>query len=89
MSETVDNVTPLPTVELSPPPRHSWGKPGYVASDTPSGCPQTERVCLHCRIVRVTVHSPDNRHWREWRHPASAVQFTCDHTPPCQHRVVA
>jgi hypothetical protein len=43
---------------------------------------QTERTCAVCGAVKVTVHSPDGRHWREWRVSASAAQRETD-TPPC------
>lgn len=72
--------------EVGPCPlTHPWGEPKAIAADASLGRNgQTERVCVHCRLVRITVHSPDRRHWREWRHPNSAVQFPAQATPPCQ-----
>lgn len=41
-------------------PRHSWGAPDRFPN-------KTERVCVHCGVVRVTRHE-GVRHWTEfWR----------------------
>lgn len=44
---------------------------------------QTERVCAVCKLVKVTVHHPDGRAWREWRLAGQARQFEDERTPVC------
>lgn len=79
MSET-ENVTEFPTSN-----RHKWDIHNIKripAVESIDGNDRTERFCERCHLVKITVHSPDNRHWNEWRHPNGAV-FQCDQTPPC------
>lgn len=61
---------------------HKWSDPIPVL-EGPNGCEQTERTCVHCSLVKITVHPPRGYPWREWRHPQSAAQFPAEHTPPC------
>lgn len=42
---------------------------------------QTERTCKVCGAVKVTVHAPDGRAWREWRVNASSAQIACEALP--------
>ncbi len=37
------------------------------AQETPSGHPQTERTCVNCGAVKITVHGLNGFSWREWR----------------------
>lgn len=70
--------------------RHKWPKEVPVTvlgSKTPSGCEQSERACEHCGLIKITVHPPQGLPYREWRHPASPVQFQATHTPPCREVV--
>jgi hypothetical protein len=54
---------------------HLFGEPVSAPAD-PARCryPQTERVCLTCGAVKVTVHGPDGQHWREWRRTQGASE---------------
>lgn len=76
----------MPVNEMPAPAarNHKWDRenPRYVpACDSPSGNDQTERTCMQCPVVMVTVHAPDGRAWREWRHKDSSTQFKT--RPPC------
>ena len=63
-------------------PRHKWGDPVTIVHG-PNGCEQTDRTCVRCGLVKVTMHPPHGLPWRAWRHPKSTVQFPAEHTPPC------
>jgi hypothetical protein len=64
--------------------KHAWGDPIPIHGiATPHGCDQTERTCKLCHLVKITVHQPDGRAYREWRHPNNPDQFPMDTTPPC------
>lgn len=75
-------------VHLPPPLRkarltHQFGDPVSVSQNvTLSRHPQTERTCLACGAIRVTVHGADGIAWREWRKSASdeqsAVEVVCE-----------
>jgi len=70
-----------------PQPRHRWGEAVPITADrTPSGCEQTERACVICGMIKITVHPPHGFPWREWRHPKSDRQFPAEHTPPCKEQ---
>jgi len=65
-----------------PPPKHArnphlFGDPVMVPA-TLVRHQQTERTCAICGAVKVTVHAPDGRGWREWRQRADAEQVTTD-----------
>lgn len=82
---------PLPegyVVHLPPPakaPPHRFGDPVSVPADPLySRHPQTERTCLACGAVKVTVHGPENQHWREWRLTADGAQFVTGLDVPCR-----
>ena len=65
-------------------PRHRWPKEGVhiAALDSRNGNDQTERACLKCGLIRITVHPPAGLPWVEWRRPGSRLQFPGE-TPPC------
>lgn len=63
-------------------PLHRWGERVTVRDTTPTGCPQGERTCARCGLVRVTVHPPGGFPWREWR-PKDGPQIRLSTTPPC------
>jgi hypothetical protein len=73
--------------QLPPPkarPPHVFGDPVSVKGDAfRARHPQTERTCAVCRLVKVTVHHPDGRAWREWRLADSSDQYSDDRSPPC------
>ena len=63
--------------------KHRWGLPHTVfASETPSGCEETERECGICHLVKITVHTPVGFPYRAWRTRAG-MRAEIDHTPPC------
>lgn len=64
------------------PPNHRWGPRMLVNDGTVHGCEQSERTCLRCGLVRVTVHPPQGLPWREWR-PEGGPQMQFTNTPPC------
>jgi hypothetical protein len=88
----------LPDVEMPahqiafPKPRnHRWdyeNERRIAACDSPSKCDQNERDCIHCRLVRVTVHPPGGFPFRAWRLPNSKTQFVMGSTPKCEPRVI-
>ena len=67
-------------------PRHKWSDPvRYEADDTANGCAQTERRCLTCGLVKITVHPPQGLPWTEWRTgDAGQYQIQLSTTPPCR-----
>lgn len=65
-------------------PRHKWGDAvAKLPAETANGCEQTERVCAHCGLIKITVHPPVGFPWREWRLPGSRVQVKDIRTPAC------
>lgn len=65
---------------------HRWDhehERNLAASEFADGNARTERDCVLCGIVKVTVHAPNGFAWREWKHPKSDIYFQADHTPPC------
>ena len=61
--------------------KHRWGDGVPISALGRND--QTERTCIHCGMLKITVHSPQGLPWREWRHSKSPAQFACEHTPPC------
>lgn len=61
------------TLDVLPTPnrRHSWGEPDTIIGDTPSGCQETHRRCIHgCGIIKITVHPPSpDLPYRMWQYP--------------------
>lgn len=68
--------------------RHTWPhmvEAGYCCLDGSQyadGNARTERTCIACGLVKVTVHPPHGLPWREWRTAAGKV-WRGDATPPC------
>ncbi|WP_445222235.1 hypothetical protein ACKWRH_21510 [Bradyrhizobium sp. Pa8] len=48
---------------------------------------QTERTCSVCGVIKVTVHAPDGRAWREWRQSASSAQLRLRDDLPCVPKI--
>src|SRR4029077_1506178 len=47
---------------------HCFGDPVWrPANPLLSRYAQTERTCFNCGAIKVTVHGPDKKAWREWR----------------------
>lgn len=65
---------------------HKWGDPlRFAPEDCPNGCAQTERRCLKCGVVKITVHPPQGQVWTEWRTGDSGqYQMQLSVTPPCR-----
>jgi hypothetical protein len=64
--------------------RHRWGESQFVPRNPDlARNDQTERVCINCGLVRITVHPPQGFPWREWRDRGSSIQYTADRTPEC------
>lgn len=61
--------------------RHRWGASVQLRNPA-TGNDQTERSCLRCGLVKVTVHAPHGVPWREWRAPGQG-QVQVAATPPC------
>jgi hypothetical protein len=75
-----------PTIAPSDKPlRHRWSEPvAVLAENTPSGCQETERTCIACGMVRITVHPPvAHLPWRAWRTPQGDRTDKIAMTPPC------
>lgn len=48
-------------------PRHSWmGEQRISALDAVSHCNETWRACVHCGVIKVTVHPPVGHPYRAW-----------------------
>ena len=63
--------------------RHKWGECVSISGfDTATGNDQSERACLLCGLVKITVHPPHGFPWREWR-ARGQEQVKIDATPPC------
>lgn len=65
--------------------KHAWdyGQVIYrAAQDCADGNERTEKPCLHCGLVKITVHPPYGRPWHEWRTRENAV-YVGEATPPC------
>jgi hypothetical protein len=76
----------IPTIAPSEKPlRHRWSEPvAVLPDDTFSGCQETERTCLACGMVRITVHPPVHRDvWRAWRTRDGKRTDKISATPPC------
>jgi hypothetical protein len=66
--------------------RHRWPKAGEPNYRSLVACidgnDRTERVCLSCGLVKITVHPPKGFAWREWR-TRDGKPWVGDITPPC------
>lgn len=66
-------------------PHHRWDINAIIrkpACESQDGNDRTERTCLHCGMVKITVHPPQGFPWHEWRTATGAV-WQGDSTPPC------
>ena len=74
----------IPPVELSAKDRkHSWiGENRIIPADSPDGNERCERACIHCGLIKVTVHGGEGFPWREWR-KANGERVYGQATPPC------
>jgi hypothetical protein len=82
------NVARLPPPKTIAP--HLFGGPLSVKPDPARDRhQQTERSCAVCGLVKVTVHHPDGRAWREWRLKDCVDQYEDDRTPQCLTAVAA
>jgi len=78
-------MTDAPDIEETyerPTARHRWGDPFARLENTPSGCAETERICKHCGMMRITVHPPEGYPWLEWK-ARGQKRVQLDQTPPC------
>ena len=80
---------PLPDGYIAhlPPLKHRFD--GYIsvpADQSKSGYAQTERTCVLCEAVKITVHD-GAEHWREWRLAGSDIQREMA-DPVCVPKVV-
>jgi hypothetical protein len=75
-----DPLAPAPVSEL-PARKHRWGEPIAIPQGA-SGCQETERACIHCGLVKITVHPPHGLAYRAWR-TASGMRAQIEHAPPC------
>jgi len=74
-----DTVVNLPRKTLP----HAFTDSVTVAADPKRGrYSQTERECVLCGIIKITVHGPSNS-FRMWRRPGDAEQFESRAVPPC------
>jgi hypothetical protein len=81
MSEPAATLTPADRPRL-----HRWDEDTIqriAASDSDNGCSQTHRTCLHCGLIRITMHPPQGFPWPEFMLPESRVRFRMDRTPHC------
>lgn len=79
MTEEIAHLPP-PVVRRSP---HIFAAPVSVpANQLLARHQQSERVCSVCGAVKVTVHAPGSRSWREWRLSATGLQCKRGE-PPC------
>lgn len=64
--------------------RHKWGDPVYLSGHTTlSGCDETEKACNLCKLVKITVHTPDRRHYPAWRTKGGMRFPDPGYTPVC------
>lgn len=79
------DIIPMPGAHAPPElPRHVFADPVDVPADQScSGKNQTERACVLCSIVKVTVFDGEGRAHREWRYPNTSVQLSDDFRPVC------
>jgi hypothetical protein len=70
--------------------KHRWNldeEKRIAGTEFKDGVGRTERVCIHCGLIRITMHPPGGFPWRAWRHPKSKTDFECQNTPPCSGEV--
>ncbi|MPZ58455.1 MAG: hypothetical protein GEU91_18575 [Rhizobiales bacterium] len=75
------------TIAEAPARKHRWEGHRWIhGHDSPDGCSRTERTCVLCTMVKITVHPPQGLPWREWRTFDGKVWHGTA-TPPCLDRV--
>lgn len=65
--------------------KHKWDRDKerrIAAIDCPDGNERTERDCVSCGLVKITVHPPHGFPWREWR-TKDGGKWVGAGTPPC------
>lgn len=68
-----------------PPRAHKWDRDDerrIPHSEAVDGNGRTERRCVRCGMVKITVHPPQGLPWREWR-TAAGERWQGHLTPPC------
>lgn len=55
---------------------HKWSEPIPFEH-------HTERHCQFCSLIRVTMHTPDGKAWREFKYGMNGKQFQARFTPRC------
>lgn len=65
--------------------RHSWNfEHSIPACESADGNNRTEKTCVYCRLVKVTVHPSDGSFpWREWR-DRNGKRIWGQKTPECE-----
>jgi len=59
----------LPTTDFKPRRNHRWDERKTVLPDESiSRCEETHRKCLHCPMIRITVHPPRGLPYRLWQY---------------------
>jgi hypothetical protein len=66
------------------PRKHEWGDPERLGEYAE----RTERICVLCGLVKITIHPPRGLPWREWRTRAGRT-WQGVATPPCMDEVTA
>jgi hypothetical protein len=81
------NELPQSTVTPDIVRKHRWDRDNekrIAGTEFADGNARTERCCIFCGLQKITVHSPDGKAWREWKHPkAPDIYFQAAQTPPC------
>jgi hypothetical protein len=85
-------LTDLAAIAHLPPLKHRFGEPKWVsANQSVSGRAQTERTCILCGAVKVTLHGTGETAGasRAWRSSADAGQVEIFTALPCVPKVPA
>ena len=64
-------------------PPHIFGEPRSIAPQ-PGRDQQTERVCITCGLVKITVHPKEGGGYRLWRWGEGGCQFADRVMPECR-----
>ena len=72
-------------VTKKPPGPHLWDRDlkSVPANPALGREQQTERSCLKCKLVKITVHPRQGPAYRLWRRGDALSQFADDVTPEC------
>jgi hypothetical protein len=82
---------PLPEgyVAHLPPLKHRFDNHVWIpAAKSASGFSQTERSCVLCGAIKVTIHGPGDNHRRAWRKSTEAEQIETFTALPCEPKVL-